>query len=71
MKRPKDPTADKPIEVLYRQLVFDGIVTKVDKHRLPDYVGSFNYLGECHVAKQPSESNTPSKRRSHRPEKAR
>ena len=35
---PKDPTADKPIEpTLYRQLVFDGIVNKVNKVRISIY----------------------------------
>jgi len=44
-KLPKDPTADKPIEVLYRQLVFDGIVQKVDKVKIADFEGAYLYLG--------------------------
>jgi len=44
-KGPKDPTADKSIEFLYRQLVNDGIVKKVDKVQIKDYEGGFEFLG--------------------------
>ena len=40
-KKDKDMTADRTVESLYEELVMQGIVKKVPKVQLTDFVGDF------------------------------
>ncbi|KAM9084229.1 dynein regulatory complex protein 11 isoform 2-T2 [Megaptera novaeangliae] len=44
-KKDKDPTADRTIESLYKELVEEGLLIQALKVNLSDYIGEYSYLG--------------------------
>ncbi|XP_032494323.1 dynein regulatory complex protein 11 [Phocoena sinus] len=44
-KKDKDPTADRTIESLYKELVEEGLLIQALKVNLSDYIGDYSYLG--------------------------
>ncbi|XP_059961897.1 dynein regulatory complex protein 11 [Mesoplodon densirostris] len=44
-KQDKDPTADRTIESLYKELVEEGLLIQALKVNLSDYIGEYSYLG--------------------------
>jgi SpoVK/Ycf46/Vps4 family AAA+-type ATPase len=45
-KARRDPTASRPMEAIYAELVHAGILQRVPETRLADFVGEYNLLGE-------------------------